>query len=228
MSMRRAAQEPVVVSRDVRAVIVPAGVEVKLRPGTVGTITQALGGSYTIYVEGNLFRIAGVDGDAIGKEPIQPPALPAEASDEDVNRVVWDQLRTCFDPEIPINIVDLGLVYDCTITSNSEGTRDVAVKMTLTAPGCGMGEVLVADVRDKLKLIPTIAQRRRRARLRPPVEPVDDVGSGATPDGDDVRAAFRGPLSAALQLSPSESNVALPPTADVLIVTVCSVAKRGR
>ena len=98
VSMRRAAQEPVVVNRDVRAVIVPAGVEVKLRPGTVGTITQALGGSYTIYVEGNLFRIAGVDGDAIGKEPIQPPALPAGASDEDVNRVVWDQLRTCFDP----------------------------------------------------------------------------------------------------------------------------------
>ncbi len=88
MNMRRAAQEPVVVNRDVRAVIVPAGVEVKLRPGTVGTITQALGGSYTVYVEGNLFRIAGVDGDAIGKEPIQPPALPAGASDEDVNRVV--------------------------------------------------------------------------------------------------------------------------------------------
>ena len=84
-----------------RAVIVPAGVEVKLRPGTVGTITQALGGSYTVYVEGNLFRIAGVDGDAIGKEPIQPPALPAGASDEDVNRVVWDQLRTCFDPGDP-------------------------------------------------------------------------------------------------------------------------------
>jgi probable FeS assembly SUF system protein SufT len=73
-----------------------------------------------------------------------------------VNRVVWDQLRTCFDPEIPINIVDLGLVYDCAITPNADGTRDVAVKMTLTAPGCGMGEVLVADVRDKLRLIPTV------------------------------------------------------------------------
>jgi probable FeS assembly SUF system protein SufT len=148
--MRRHGHEPIVVNRDVRAVIVPAGVEVKLRTGTVGYITQALGGSFTVYVEGNLFRIAGVDGDAIGREPIAPPELPAGASDQDVNRVVWDQLRTCFDPEIPINIVDLGLVYDCRVTGNPDGTRDVAVKMTLTAPGCGMGEVLVAVVRDKL------------------------------------------------------------------------------
>jgi len=156
VTVRRPGQEPVVVNRDVRAVIVPAGVEVKLRAGTVGMLTQALGGSFTIYVEGNLFRIAGADGDAIGKEPVQPPALPAGASDEDVSRVVWDQLRTSFDPEIPINIVDLGLVYDCRIAPNADGTRDVAVRMTLTAPGCGMGEVLVADVREKLKLIPTI------------------------------------------------------------------------
>ena len=238
MSMRRAAQEPVVVNRDVRAVIVPAGVEVKLRPGTVGTITQALGGSYTVYVEGNLFRIAGVDGDAIGKEPIQPPALPAGASDEDVNRVVWDQLRTCFDPEIPINIVDLGLVYDCKVTHNDDGTRDVAVKMTLTAPGCGMGEVLVADVRDKLKLIPTIRNADVELVFDPPVEPVDDVGSSAPANRDDVTMKGRRPFSARYapirrsgppcQLSPSDSSVALPPTAAVLMVTVCSVAKRGR
>ncbi len=154
--MRRTDHEPVVVQRDVRAVIVPAGVEVKLRTGSVGYITQSLGGSFTVYIEGNLFRIAGADGDAIGKEPVPPPELPAGATDEDVNRLVWDQLRTCFDPEIPVNIVDLGLVYDCRLTPNDEGTRDVAVRMTLTAPGCGMGEVLVADVRDKLKLIPTV------------------------------------------------------------------------
>ena len=154
--MRRPGHEPIVVSRDVKAVIVPAGVEVKLRAGTVGMLTQALGGSYTVYVEGNLFRIAGADGDAIGKEPVPPPVLPVGATDEDVTRVVWEQLRTCFDPEIPINVVDLGLVYDCRLTPNPDGTRDVSVKMTLTAPGCGMGEVLVADVRDKLKLIPTI------------------------------------------------------------------------
>ena len=99
--MQRARQEPIVVNRDVRAVIVPAGIEVKLRTGSVGYITQALGGSFTVYVEGNLFRIAGADGDAIGKEPLAPPELPPGATDEDVTRIVWDQLRTCFDPEIP-------------------------------------------------------------------------------------------------------------------------------
>jgi len=166
--MRRANQEPIVVQRDVRAVIVPAGVEVKLKTGSVGYVTQALGGSFTVYVEGNLFRIAGSDGDAIGKEPLRAPELPPGATDDDVNRVVWDQLRTCFDPEIPINIVDLGLVYDCRITANPDGTRNVAVKMTLTAPGCGMGEVLVADVRDKLLMIPTVRQADVELVFDPP------------------------------------------------------------
>ena len=156
MSMHRSNQEPIVVNRDVRAVIVPAGVEVKLRTGSIGYLTQALGGSFTVYVEGNLFRIAGADGDAIGKEPLRPPELPASATDEDVTRVVWDQLRTCFDPEIPVNVVDLGLVYECALTPNADGTRDVRVRMTLTAPGCGMGEVLVNDVRDKLLIVPTV------------------------------------------------------------------------
>ncbi len=156
MSMRHTQHEPVVVQRDVSAVIVPAGVQVKLRSGTIGYITQSLGGSFTVYVEGNLFRIAGEDGDAIGKEPLRRPELPPGATEEDVKRLVWDQLRTCFDPEIPLNIVDLGLVYDCRITTNNDATRDVDVQMTLTSPGCGMGEVLVADVRDKLMAIPTI------------------------------------------------------------------------
>ncbi len=154
--MRRADHEPVVIQRDVRAVIVPAGVEVKLRTGSVGYITQSLGGSFTVYIEGNLFRIAGEDGDAIGKEPVPRPELPPGATEEDFSRLVWDQLRTCFDPEIPLNIVDLGLVYDCGIRANDDGTRDVDIRMTLTAPGCGMGEVLVADVRDRLMIIPTM------------------------------------------------------------------------
>ncbi len=156
--MRRAEHEPIVVQRDVRAVIVPAGVEVNLRTGSIGYLTQALGGSFTVYVEGNLFRIAGADGDAIGKEALRAPELPAGATDDDVSRLVWNQLRTCFDPEIPVNIVDLGLIYDCGITPNGDGTRNVAVRMTLTAPGCGMGEVLVADVRDKLLVIPTVSK----------------------------------------------------------------------
>ena len=166
--MRLATHEPIVVQRDVRAVIVPAGVEVKLRTGSVGYIAQALGGSFTVYVEGNLFRIAGEDGDAIGKEPLPRPELPEGATEADVMRLVWDQLRTCFDPEIPINIVDLGLVYDCTVTPQQDGTRDVAVRMTLTAPGCGMGEVLVADVRDKLLMIPTVRRADVELVFDPP------------------------------------------------------------
>ena len=90
--------------------MVPQGETVTLPAGSYGYITQALGGSYTVFVEGNLFRIAGKDGDAMGKEPPAPLELPADASDEEVEKLVWQQLRTCFDPEIPFNIVDLGLV----------------------------------------------------------------------------------------------------------------------
>ena len=165
--MRRPGHEPVVVNRDVRAVIVPAGVEVKLRPGTVGHITQALGGSYTVYVEGNLFRIAGKDADAIGQQVAVTPELPPDASDEDVRNLVWQQMKSCFDPEIPINIVDLGLVYECEVSSGETG-RVVSVKMTLTAPGCGMGEVLVQDVREKVETIPTVERADVELVFDPP------------------------------------------------------------
>lgn len=127
-----------------------------LPAGQVGYITQALGGSFTVYVEGNLFRIAGKDADALGKPPPEPIELPQNANDDDVERVVWQQLRTCFDPEIPVNIVDLGLVYDVSLDRRDENRRAVYVKMTLTAPGCGMGDILVDDVRDKLEMIPTV------------------------------------------------------------------------
>ena len=154
--MRSYENEPFVVNREVRAVIVPAGAEVTLRPGQAGYITQALGGSFTVYMEGNLFRISGEDADAIGKEVVKPPELPPNATEEDVRKLAWDQMRTCFDPEIPINIVDLGLVYECDVAANEDGTRTVSIKMTLTAPGCGMGDVLVQDVKDKVERIPTV------------------------------------------------------------------------
>jgi len=154
--MRTRENEPFVVNRDVKAVVVPAGIEVKLRTGSVGYVTQALGGSFTVYVEGNLFRIAGDDADAIGKEPPTKLELPPDATDADVEKLAWEQLKTCYDPEIPVNIVDLGLIYSCDISRRADGTRLAAVRMTLTAPGCGMGEVLVQDVREKLELIPTI------------------------------------------------------------------------
>ena len=150
--------EPFKLERDCDAVLVPQGEQVTLPAGSIGYISQALGGSYTVYVEGNLFRIAGIDADALGKEPTLPPELPPDASDDDVEKLVWRQLRTCFDPEIPINVVDLGLVYDCDIERLEDGRRKVNVRMTLTAPGCGMGDILVSDVTEKLELIPTVAE----------------------------------------------------------------------
>lgn len=166
--MRSHDNEPFVVNREVRAVIVPAGVEVKLRPGQAGYITQALGGSFTVYIEGNLFRIAGEDADAIGKESVKPPELPPNATEEDVKKLAWDQMRTCYDPEIPINIVELGLVYECEVAANEDGTRTVEVKITLTAPGCGMGDVLVDDVKDKVGQIPTVREARVSLTFDPP------------------------------------------------------------
>jgi probable FeS assembly SUF system protein SufT len=166
--MRTHENEPFVVNREVPAVIVPAGVEVKLRPGQAGYITQALGGSFTVYIEGNLFRIAGENADAIGKEAAKAPELPPNATEEDVKRLAWDQMRSCFDPEIPINIVDLGLVYDCGVTANADGTRTIDITMTLTAPGCGMGEVLVEDVKDKVQRIPTVSTARVELTFDPP------------------------------------------------------------
>ena len=160
--------EPVRFERDCDVVLVPQGEQVTLPAGSIGYITQALGGSYTVFVEGNLFRVAGKDADAIGKEPPAPLELPAGASDEDVEKLVWKQLRSCFDPEIPINVVDLGLVYEATVRTRDDGQREVGIRMTLTAPGCGMGDILVDDVRSKLELIPTVAEADVELVFDPP------------------------------------------------------------
>jgi len=136
--------------------------------GTVGYITQSLGGSFTVFVDGNLFRIDGIDADAIGKEPVMPPALPENASNDDVEKLVWSQMKTCYDPEIPVNIVDLGLVYSCELTKNGQGQREVSVTMTLTAPGCGMGDIIVEDVRSKIKIIPTVEKVDIELTFEPP------------------------------------------------------------
>jgi probable FeS assembly SUF system protein SufT len=160
--------EPVSLSRDVRAVIIPAGEELLLREGTTGFITQALGGSFTVYVEGNLFRIPGKDADALGKEPTPPPDVPDNPTDADIEAVIWEQLKTCYDPEIPVNIVDLGLVYRCTVKQMPDGSRSVEVDMTLTAPGCGMGDILVADAQEKIVIIPTVSEVRVDLVFDPP------------------------------------------------------------
>ena len=152
--------EPVILLRRCDAVLIPSGTPIEIDAGVEVYITQALGGSATVNVNGNLARIAGKDLDALGMEPAVDSADaggPADGSvDEDR---VWDELRTCFDPEIPINIVDLGLIYECKITRlpNGAGNR-VDVVMTLTAPGCGMGQFLVEDVRGKLLQIPNVTE----------------------------------------------------------------------
>lgn len=160
--------QPIVVQREVKAVAIPAGVEVNLKLGSVGYITQALGGSFTVYIDGNLFRIAGRDADAIGKTVTVAPEVAPEASDEDIKNVIWQQLKTCYDPEIPVNIVDLGLIYSCDVSKNDDATRTVDIKMTLTAPGCGMGEILVQDVRDKVEIVPTVTHASVELVFDPP------------------------------------------------------------
>ncbi len=146
-------------SRDVEASIVPVGTKVTLSQGEEARITQELGGSYTVIVNGNMFRIDGTDADALGKE-VKSANIRAgsdkPATAEEVEKHIWEQMRTVFDPEIPVNIVDLGLIYDCTVDKIPDGDYSAKVKMTLTAPGCGMGPVLQQDVQNKLLCIEEI------------------------------------------------------------------------
>jgi probable FeS assembly SUF system protein SufT len=143
--------EPRVLSRDVEAAIVPIGTKVTLQKGETAQITQSLGGAYTVVVNGNMFRIENKDADALGFEPAAKPSSSGVAvSHELLEKEIWNQLRSCYDPEIPVNIVDLGLIYDCHIAGLAESRYKVDVKMTLTAPGCGMGPMLAQDVQNRL------------------------------------------------------------------------------
>lgn len=146
--------EPIILSRDCEAIQIPSGQKVMLPAGTQVTVTQSLGGSYTVTTDqGYLVRIANKDADAIGKEAATASQAGGGSTAEgpaDLEKLVWDQLKTCFDPEIPVNIVDLGLVYHCQVTPLPEGANKVDVKFTLTAPGCGMGRVLKGDMESKI------------------------------------------------------------------------------
>jgi probable FeS assembly SUF system protein SufT len=150
--------EAVVLRRNCKAVVIPAGFEIELNQNELVYITQAMGGSFTVYFEGSLFRVAGKDADALGKEPMAVPELPEGATKEDFEKLVWDQIRTCYDPEIPINIVDLGLIYGIEVDDTEPKELKLTVNMTLTSAGCGMGEILVEDVRDKVSIIPTVTE----------------------------------------------------------------------
>jgi probable FeS assembly SUF system protein SufT len=164
--------ERVELTRDVDAVAIPAGQALVLEKGTDAFITQSLGGTYTLHVPayGGLFRIDGKDADAIGKEVTTAPAAETEGGG-DIEHRVWEQLKTCYDPEIPVNIVDLGLVYDLRITSEPDGASRVDVKMTLTAHGCGMGASIAADARQKLLMLPGVSAAEVQIVWDPPWNP---------------------------------------------------------
>jgi probable FeS assembly SUF system protein SufT len=162
---------PVTLTRDVEAAIVPVGTKVTLMKGEQAYITQSLGGSYTVIANGNMFRIDGKDADALGLEVTARPTGPGgqPLSKEDLEKEVWNQLKTCYDPEIPVNIVDLGLIYDCNLVPSGGGaTYRADVKMTLTAPGCGMGPVLAQDVQNKLMSIEEIDEANVELVWDPP------------------------------------------------------------
>jgi len=145
--------DKVILKREVEAAVVPVGTKVTLQAGETAYITQALGGTYTVVVNGNMFRISGSEADALGLEPAARPAAGTgkPQTREELEQEVWRVLKTCYDPEIPVNIVDLGLVYDCQVQPVAgAGTYRVDVKMTLTAPGCGMGPVIQQDAQNKV------------------------------------------------------------------------------
>jgi len=156
-------RESVLIRRDVVGELVPYGTPYELQEGQWAEITQALGTSFTLLVEGRLVRLGGADADAIGKDT--PEAMTVEhdgdeTTDEEIKRLIDGQLHTCYDPEIPVNIVDLGLVYKCELEPYEQeaGKLRIVIDMTLTAPGCGMGEVIANEVNDKLLNLPRIEE----------------------------------------------------------------------
>ncbi len=160
------AQQIVALSRDCPASEIPSGYIHVLAAGTPVVITQCLGGSYTVTSGyGQLMRIEAKDADALSFV-----AAPAEAPTEFSEQLVWDQLKTVYDPEIPVNIVDLGLVYSCEITENN-GARKIDIAMTMTAPGCGMGDVLRSDIERRLSSLPTVEQVHVEIVFDPPWTP---------------------------------------------------------
>jgi probable FeS assembly SUF system protein SufT len=154
-----APSEPITVSRNVAVIGIPTGITGNLPMGTSVRIMQHLGSGYTVITEyGQMFRVDNKDADALGL-PVTEVAPDAEAAPKEFSEnLVWDQLKTVFDPEIPVNIVDLGLIYSCVVTPADAGGKKVDVKMTMTAPGCGMGDVLKRDVEKKVAGVPEVKE----------------------------------------------------------------------
>jgi len=168
--MANAKNEEIQLTRDLDAIIIPHGSTTRMAKGTRVKILQELGGSVTVTTEyGGLYRVDPDNLDALGMEVKAPAAAPEGGADKPLEERVWDVLRSCYDPEIPVNIVELGLVYDCRISEpNPEGKREAAIQMTLTAPGCGMGDVLAEDVRKRLEKLPEIGEAKVEVVFDPP------------------------------------------------------------
>ena len=154
----RPPREAVVTTRAVRVERIPDGTAAELPAGTPAQITQALGSSFALLVHGQLMRLKGADADAIGKPVPAAPIVPADIGPEELRGHVWQTLKTCYDPEIPVDIVELGLVYVCDVLPMDDGQFKVSIKMTLTAPGCGMGEVIADEVCDKVLALPRVGE----------------------------------------------------------------------
>ncbi len=158
-------------SRDVVAHQIPSGDKHTLPSGETVMIHQVLGGSYTVQTGYGLFRINGADADALGEQvAVSNPASQISNSPDGAPdpEAVWDQLRQVFDPEIPVNIVDLGLIYSIDISKRDDGGHKIDVAMTLTAPGCGMGPVIAEDAKSKILLVPGVAEADVRITWEPP------------------------------------------------------------
>ena len=163
--------ETITLNRDCDAVLIPAGDHLTLKQGTMVFITQSLGGNYTVNVNGNLAQISAKDADALGFEITENSDLDNAKNNDDgaVNEdAIWDLMKTCYDPEIPINIVELGLIYDCKISPLEDGGNKVDIVMTLTAPGCGMGEFLAEDVRSKIANLSNVTDVNVEMTFDPP------------------------------------------------------------
>ena len=157
--MSRREREDVLVRRAVTVETIPSGQPYELQEGELAQITQALGGSFTLVVRGLLVRRKGADADAIGKEPPESIVVPENVSTADIEPLIWETLKSCYDPEIPVNIVDLGLIYRCEVTPiDAHGDVQVVIDMTLTAPGCGMGEAIANEVCDKVLALPRVGE----------------------------------------------------------------------
>jgi probable FeS assembly SUF system protein SufT len=149
--------EPVELKRDTPAILIPAGTPTILAKGSEVTITQSLGGTYTVIGEGGMARIAGKDADALGIDTSADNKQAEYKGGPIDEQQIWDQMKNCYDPEIPVNIVDLGLIYDCKVTPIPEGGNKVDIKMTLTAPGCGMGPAIAGDVEQRVRSVPGVS-----------------------------------------------------------------------